>query len=303
MRAYDASARRYHVLLSPTGKEGKSPGIDTATPRKVFSFKQTHLQLLSSGSRFQSPLQRAGSAAPQKSGGPGPAVPWERHVDPLSGMEYFYNTLTQVTTWDPPLDAAATSILPGAAASAPVAAAAAAAAVAEATSAWVIVSESAEISDEHGNGASSDGEEVHYYLHRESGETQWQPPRLGISDEEHTEQHNRLKRWARHWDDTSSLHYWVDLDSGQTQWHAPCPTPTPKTGPLRAVSEPEEWQRHFDKEHQIHYYVHNTTGETSWEHPGESLSAPGADNDPNLFTQEQQGQVEGPKMGDASATG
>ena len=322
VRAFDAAANRFHVMLSMEDSSAASgPKSSRATPQKVFAFKKVHLRLLdaeptsTSGHRptletLQTPLRRIKSPSSSSLVGSASRLPqgWESHLDPVSGHEYYYNSASGVTTWVRPTmpepedqmgfvesddkkngtshskfilrgdEGAEMSID--------------AEKLVEAPEAWAIVSEFTKLEDAAEEG---EEEETFYYLHKASGETSWQPPRLGVSDEDHAANHRLLERWARQWDSVSGAHYWSHLASGHTQWHAPgggadqlsaqaskgkreslvlgsaATKGDDRLGGRRVADADEggEWQRHFDEQHHSAYYAHKVTGETSWEAPSD----------------------------------
>lgn len=211
---------------------------------------------------------------------------WTAVTDESSGQTYYFNTVTNETSWDVPIEYLDLS--------------APAESVTEtAVSQWEVVYDEASDSS--------------YYYNATTGETSWEQPAdyfdpavyAGGGAQEGLEQAasadaftadadyatviERTSDWEIVFDEASGTSYYYNATTGETSWEQPADyvdNATTATGAATYTDENSayyteenvasinsttaaagEWEEVYDETSNSSYYYNATTGETSWENP------------------------------------
>jgi len=166
---------------------------------------------------------------------------WVETTDPSSGQVYYYNTLTQETSWEDPRPQASESSL----------------------SDWI------ETEDP------SSGKV--YYYNKVTHETSWEKPsELGTSEASTNDQtHDQTNEndWVETVDPTSRKTYYFNQRTQETSWEKPASMTQDGDNKVAASEGSSDWIETVDPSTGQVYYYNQVTQETSWEKPAAMIES------------------------------
>lgn len=163
---------------------------------------------------------------------------WVEAVDPSSGKTYYYNHVTNETSWENPK------------------------ASVEATTA----------ESDSGN----DWEEILdpssntiYYYNKVTQETSWEKPAGSSSTVQSETKESGNDEWVEHTDPSSGQTYYYNTTTQETSWEKPITesSSNSQAEPAAATSSKDDWIETVDPSSGQTYYYNQVTQETSWEKP------------------------------------
>ncbi|CAJ1953390.1 unnamed protein product [Cylindrotheca closterium] len=173
---------------------------------------------------------------------------WVETTDPSSGQVYYYNTVTQETSWEDPRAKAPD----------------------ESTS-----TESDWVETEDPSSGKM------YYYNKVTHETSWEKP-LELAANETSINDETKEEWVETVDPTSGQTYYYNQRTEETSWEKPASMTQTEDERATTSSGSSEWVETVDPTSGQVYYYNQVTHETSWEKPAsmtepEQSAAPAAD--------------------------